>query len=200
MGVPGPAGAQAAPRGPGDLRGRAAHRPHPGRSWTTASGWSSSTTRASSWKFWSSWEPDAPAPLYQGGASGQRAVSDRLLPGDGLGPPPPPRGCTSPPSCWPASGTWGVRECWVTLHVGLGTFRPVKAEDIADHEMHSEYCEIGQETADIINETKRSGGRVICVGTTLLPHHRVLRRPRTAPCPPGPAGPISSSTRATASR
>ena len=60
----------------------------------------------------------------------------------------------------------GVKLCYVTLHVGLGTFRPVKAEDILEHEMHSEYCEISQETADIINETKRNGGRVICVGTT----------------------------------
>ena len=60
----------------------------------------------------------------------------------------------------------GVKVCYVTLHVGLGTFRPVKAEDIADHEMHSEFCQISQETADIINETKRNGGRVICVGTT----------------------------------
>ena len=60
----------------------------------------------------------------------------------------------------------GVKVCCVTLHVGLGTFRPVKAEDIADHEMHSEFCQISQETADIINETKRNGGRVICVGTT----------------------------------
>ncbi len=60
----------------------------------------------------------------------------------------------------------GVKLAYVTLHVGLGTFRPVKAEDIEEHEMHSEYCEIPQETADIINETKRNGGRVICVGTT----------------------------------
>jgi len=60
----------------------------------------------------------------------------------------------------------GVKECYVTLHVGLGTFRPVKAEDIQDHEMHSEFCQISQETADVINETKRNGGRVICVGTT----------------------------------
>ena len=60
----------------------------------------------------------------------------------------------------------GVKVCYVTLHVGLGTFRPVKAEDIQDHEMHSEYCEISQETADIINETRKNGGRVICVGTT----------------------------------
>ena len=55
---------------------------------------------------------------------------------------------------------------YVTLHVGLGTFRPVKEDEITDHEMHSEYCVIPQETADLINETKRSGGRVICVGTT----------------------------------
>lgn len=60
----------------------------------------------------------------------------------------------------------GVKLCYVTLHVGLGTFRPVKADDILDHEMHSEFCVIPQETADIVNETKKNGGRVICVGTT----------------------------------
>ena len=60
----------------------------------------------------------------------------------------------------------GVKICYVTLHVGLGTFRPVKAGDISEHEMHSEFCMISQETADIINQTKRSGGRVVCVGTT----------------------------------
>lgn len=60
----------------------------------------------------------------------------------------------------------GVNLCYVTLHVGLGTFRPVKEEEITEHEMHSEYCVIPQETADIINETKKKGGRVICVGTT----------------------------------
>lgn len=60
----------------------------------------------------------------------------------------------------------GVKVCCVTLHVGRGTFRPVKAEDITDHEMHSEFCMISGETAGIINETKQNGGRVICVGTT----------------------------------
>ena len=60
----------------------------------------------------------------------------------------------------------GVKVCYVTLHVGLGTFRPVKAENLSEHEMHSEYCVISQETADAINETKKNGGRVICVGTT----------------------------------
>ena len=60
----------------------------------------------------------------------------------------------------------GVKVCYVTLHVGLGTFRPVKAEKLDEHEMHAEYCTIPQETADVINETKRAGGRVICVGTT----------------------------------
>ena len=59
-----------------------------------------------------------------------------------------------------------VSICYVTLHVGLGTFRPVKAEDIQDHEMHSEFCQISQETADTINRTRANGGRVICVGTT----------------------------------
>lgn len=60
----------------------------------------------------------------------------------------------------------GVKLCYVTLHVGLGTFRPVKEENITDHDMHSEFCMISRETADTINETKRNGGRVICVGTT----------------------------------
>ncbi len=60
----------------------------------------------------------------------------------------------------------GVKLAYVTLHVGLGTFRPVKVEDVETHDMHSEYCVVPQETADIINETKRTGGRVICVGTT----------------------------------
>lgn len=60
----------------------------------------------------------------------------------------------------------GVKTAFVTLHVGLGTFRPVKAETITDHHMHSELCMMSQETADILNETKKSGGRVICVGTT----------------------------------
>ena len=60
----------------------------------------------------------------------------------------------------------GVKTAFVTLHVGLGTFRPVKAEEIGDHHMHSELCMMSQETADLLNETKKNGGRVICVGTT----------------------------------
>lgn len=60
----------------------------------------------------------------------------------------------------------GVKIAHVTLHVGLGTFRPVKAEDILEHEMHSEYYVVEQEQADIINETKRKGGRIFSVGTT----------------------------------
>lgn len=60
----------------------------------------------------------------------------------------------------------GVRTAFVTLHVGLGTFRPVKAENIHDHHMHAELCMISEETAKILNETKASGGRIICVGTT----------------------------------
>lgn len=60
----------------------------------------------------------------------------------------------------------GVKLCYVTLHVGLGTFRPVKVEEIEDHEMHSEFCVIPEETARIVSETKKQGGRVIAVGTT----------------------------------
>ena len=60
----------------------------------------------------------------------------------------------------------GVGIGYVTLHVGLGTFRPVKEDNIEDHPMHSEYCTISQETADLINRTRAGGGRCICVGTT----------------------------------
>ena len=60
----------------------------------------------------------------------------------------------------------GVKTAFVTLHVGLGTFRPVKAESINEHHMHSELCMLTEETARILNETKASGGRVVCVGTT----------------------------------
>ena len=60
----------------------------------------------------------------------------------------------------------GIKTAFVTLHVGLGTFRPVKAEEISEHHMHSELCMISKETADVLNETKSSGGRIVCVGTT----------------------------------
>ncbi len=60
----------------------------------------------------------------------------------------------------------GIDIAKVTLHVGLGTFRPVKEENILDHHMHSEYFQIGQEAADTINRAKQNGGRVISVGTT----------------------------------
>ena len=60
----------------------------------------------------------------------------------------------------------GVKIAEVTLHVGLGTFRPVKVENILDHHMHSEFYMVEEDQANLINETKRNGGRVICVGTT----------------------------------
>lgn len=60
----------------------------------------------------------------------------------------------------------GIKIARVLLHVGLGTFRPVKEENIEDHKMHSEYYEISKEACDIINETKKNGGKVFCVGTT----------------------------------
>lgn len=60
----------------------------------------------------------------------------------------------------------GVKLAYVTLHVGLGTFRPVKVDNILEHHMHSEYYQISEDAANIINETKVNGGRVICVGTT----------------------------------
>lgn len=60
----------------------------------------------------------------------------------------------------------GIKTAFVTLHVGLGTFRPVSAEKIEEHKMHTEFYQVSKETADLINETRKNGGRVICVGTT----------------------------------
>ena len=60
----------------------------------------------------------------------------------------------------------GVELAYVTLHVGLGTFRPVKVENVKEHHMHSEYYQVSTEAAEKINRTKKNGGRVICVGTT----------------------------------
>ena len=60
----------------------------------------------------------------------------------------------------------GVKTAFVTLHVGLGTFRPVKSEDVLKHHMHSELCMMNEQTAKLLNETKADGGRIVCVGTT----------------------------------
>lgn len=60
----------------------------------------------------------------------------------------------------------GVKTAYVTLHVGLGTFRPVKEENLINHHMHSEFYQVTKEAADLINNTKEAGGRVVCVGTT----------------------------------
>ncbi len=63
-------------------------------------------------------------------------------------------------------GQKGVKTAFVTLHVGLGTFRPVSVEKIEDHKMHTEFYQISKETADIINQTRKNGGKIVCVGTT----------------------------------
>jgi len=60
----------------------------------------------------------------------------------------------------------GIKLAYVTLHVGLGTFRPVKVDNVLEHHMHTEYYQVSREAADIINDTKKNGHRVICVGTT----------------------------------
>lgn len=60
----------------------------------------------------------------------------------------------------------GVKICYVTLHVGLGTFRPVKEDEIENHDMHSEFCMVPEETSRVVTETKKAGGRVVAVGTT----------------------------------
>ena len=62
----------------------------------------------------------------------------------------------------------GVQLAFLTLHVGLGTFRPVNVENVEDHKMHSEYYQLSKETADLLNKTKENGGRVVAVGTTSI--------------------------------
>lgn len=62
----------------------------------------------------------------------------------------------------------GIKKTWVTLHVGAGTFLPVKSENLEDHQMHAEWYEVSEETADLINQTRASGGRIIPVGTTSM--------------------------------
>ena len=91
----------------------------------------------------------------------------------------------------------GVRECFVTLHVGLGTFRPVKAEDIEEHEMHSEFCIIPEETARIITEDE-SVREAESSASALPPAARSRALPmKTVRWMPNPAGPTSSFTPAT---
>ncbi|GEP84073.1 S-adenosylmethionine:tRNA ribosyltransferase-isomerase [Staphylococcus piscifermentans] len=70
----------------------------------------------------------------------------------------------------------GVQLAFITLHVGLGTFRPVSVENIDDHEMHSEYYQMTQETADLLNQTKENGKRIISVGTTSTRTLETIRR------------------------
>lgn len=70
----------------------------------------------------------------------------------------------------------GVNIAFVTLHVGLGTFRPVSVDDVNDHEMHSEYYQMTQETADLLNDTKSKGYRIISVGTTSTRTLETIRR------------------------
>lgn len=76
----------------------------------------------------------------------------------------------------------GIRLAYVTLHVGLGTFRPVKVDDVTEHHMHSEFCMLSAQTAELLNRTRQSGGRIVCVGTTscrtlesLLPEDGIFR-------------------------
>lgn len=78
----------------------------------------------------------------------------------------PTAGLHFTPELLQAIETRGVKLGYVTLHVGLGTFRPVKEDELEAHEMHREYCTVPEETARLINETRMTGGRVVCVGTT----------------------------------
>ena len=105
-------------------------------------------------------------PYIKAPPGGQGALPDRVLPGGGLRSGPHGGAALHPGAAGDASKPKGVELGFVTLHVGLGTFRPVSVEDIQDHKMHSEHYYMPQATADLINKTKARGGRVIAVGTT----------------------------------
>ena len=79
-----------------------------------------------------------------------------------------PPGCTSPPGCSTGSRRRGVALHKVTLHVGAGTFLPVKADDTAGHKMHAEFAILPAEVADALNAARAKGGRIVAVGSTAL--------------------------------
>ena len=109
--------------------------------------------KVSSWKYWNVWEecPCLPKTVYS------KELGSAAAPTAGL---------HFTKELLETVRNQGVLTEFVTLHVGLGTFRPVKEEEIEDHEMHSEYCIIPPETAEAVNRTRKNGGRIIAVGTT----------------------------------
>lgn len=121
--------------------------------------------KVSSWRCWSSWG-GCPCPPYikeelQDGERYQTVYSKVV--GSAAA---PTAGLHFTPELLEQVQAMGVKLAYVTLHVGLGTFRPVKVDDVEAHDMHSEFCAIPQETADMVNQTKANEGRIICVGTT----------------------------------
>ena len=96
-------------------------------------------------------------PYIKEGAAGSGTLPDGVLQGQRLGGG-AHGGLHFTPELLERVQTMGVKVGYVTLHVGLGTFRPVKEEEITDHAMHSEYCVIPQETAELINETRKTAG------------------------------------------
>ena len=110
-----------------------------------------------------------------------------------------PRRCTSTPALLAALAARGVERCAVTLHVGAGTFQPVRSENLAEHVMHSERYEVGADAVDAIERTRARGGRVVAVGTTslrALESAALARRPSARRSRRSAARPISSSRRA----
>ena len=121
--------------------------------------------RAFSWRCWSAWARCPCLPTSRRSSrtrSATRTVYSKV-PGSAAA---PTAGLHFTPELLETIRQKGVNIGYVTLHVGLGTFRPVKEEEITEHEMHSEFCILPPETARLINETKAGGHRCICVGTT----------------------------------
>lgn len=121
--------------------------------------------RAFSWKFWSDWEK-CPCPPYIKAELADQERYQTVYSREVGSAAAPTAGLHFTKELLEKIREKGVNEAFVTLHVGLGTFRPVKADNILEHHMHSELCMMNEETAALLNETRKKGGRIICVGTT----------------------------------
>ena len=135
------------------------------RSCPAGTGWSASTTRGSFWRSWRSWAGCLCPPYIKAELQDNeryQTVYSKVL-GSAAA---PTAGLHFTPELLRQVGEMGVRLCYVTLHVGLGTFRPVKEEEITDHEMHSEYCMVPRGDRPDHQRDPEERGPGICVGTT----------------------------------
>ena len=132
-----------------------------------------STPRVTGWCAWTgrrswTWPVRRPCPRTSTRPWRTPNATRRSTHGPPAAPQPPPRGFTSPRRCLERLAAQGVESAYVTLHIGPGTFRPVRTEDPREHVLDAEFFELGAEAAAAINQAKAEGRRVVCVGTTAV--------------------------------